>query len=89
MTIKPLADRVLIQPDEVAKKTVGGIIMTEVEKPVMGVIISTGEGTPEEPMKLKAGDKVIYGRISGIELPVNGKNVLMMRQSDCLAIITS
>ena len=85
MTIKPLADRVLVAPTEAKKQTDSGLILTETEKPVTGTIISVGEGTTDDPMQLKVGDKVMYGRHAGVEIPVDTKVCLMMRQSDILA----
>ena len=88
MNIKPLADRVLVEPAE-AEEKVGSIIIpdTAKEKPLFGTIIAAGEGKKDEPMVLKAGDTVLYGKYSGTELEHEGKKYLMMRQSDVLAIV--
>ena len=87
MTIKPLADRVLILPIE-AEQKVGGIIIpdTAKEKPLKGNVVAVGEGTKDEPMILKEGDEVLYGKYSGTELELEGVKYLIMRQSDVLAV---
>ena len=88
MNIKPLADRVLVQPAP-AEEKIGGIIIpdTAKEKPLHGKVIATGKGTKDEEMVLKAGDEVLYGKYSGTELEFEGGKYLMMRQSDVLAVI--
>ena len=88
MNIKPLADRVLVQPAP-AEETVGGIIIpdTAKEKPQRGTVVAVGDGTKDDPMVLKDGDTVLYGKYSGTELEVEGEKYLMMRQSDVLAIV--
>ena len=89
MNVKPLADRVLIEPAPAETKTVGGIIIpdTAKEKPLKGTIVAVGNGTKDEEMVLKAGDEVLYGKYSGTELEFEGEKYLMMRQSDVLAVI--
>lgn len=89
MTIKPLADRVLIEPAPAETKTVGGIIIpdTAKEKPLQGTIVAVGQGTKDEEMILKAGDVVLYGKYAGTELELEGKKYLVMRQSDVVAIL--
>ncbi|MDD3405435.1 MAG: co-chaperone GroES [Sphingobacteriia bacterium] len=89
MNIKPLADRVLIQPTAAEEKTIGGIIIPDSakEKPLKGKIIAVGNGTKDETMVLKAGDEVLYGKYSGTELELDGEKYLIMRQSDVLAIL--
>ncbi len=89
MTIKPLADRVLILPAEAEVKTASGIIIpdTAKEKPLKGEVIACGEGTKDEKMILKKGDSVLYGKYSGTELEIEGKKYLIMRQSDVLAVV--
>ncbi|MBR0361366.1 MAG: co-chaperone GroES [Paraprevotella sp.] len=89
MNIKPLADRVLIEPAPAETKTIGGIIIpdTAKEKPLQGTVIATGEGTKEETMILKEGDTVLYGKYAGTELEFEGKKYLIMRQSDVLAVL--
>ena len=88
MNIKPLADRVLVQPAP-AEEKVGGIIIpdTAKEKPQRGTVVAVGDGTTDDPMVLKDGDTVLYGKYSGTELEVEGEKYLMMRQSDVLAIV--
>ena len=89
MAIKPLADRVLIEPAAAEEKTIGGIIIpdTEKEKPLQGKVVATGNGTKDEEMVVKEGDTVLYGKYAGTELEYDGKKYLVMRQSDILAIL--
>ncbi len=89
MTIKPLADRVLVRPAAAETKTVGGIIIPDSakEKPLKGEVVAVGNGTKDEEMVLKAGDAVLYGKYAGTELDYEGEKFLIMRQSDVLAII--
>ncbi|CAH2560168.1 co-chaperone GroES [Cardinium endosymbiont of Oedothorax gibbosus] len=86
--IKPLADRVLVEPAEAEEKTVGGIIIPDSakEKPQKGEVIAVGPGKKDEPMTVKVGDKVLYGKYSGTELHVDGKLCLIMKESDIYAI---
>jgi chaperonin GroES len=87
--IKPLADRVLVEPQAAEEKTKSGIIIPDSakEKPQRGKIIAAGPGTKDEKMEVKVGDVVLYGKYAGTELTYNGKDYLIMRQSDVLAII--
>ena len=89
MEIKPLADRVLIEPAEAETKTASGLYIpdTAKEKPQRGTVIAVGCGKKDEPMELKKGDVVLYGKYAGTEINVEGKDYLMMRQSDVLAIL--
>lgn len=89
MKIKPLADRVLVEPKEAETKTASGIYIpdTAKEKPQQGTVVAVGGGKKDEPMELKVGDVVLYGKYSGTEISVEGKDYLMMRQSDILAIM--
>lgn len=89
MSIKPLADRVLIEPAPAETKTVGGIIIpdTAKEKPLQGTIVAVGKGTKDEEMVLKEGDTVLYGKYAGTELEFEGKKYLIMRQSDVMAVL--
>ena len=93
MTIKPLADRVLILPAPAEEKTIGGIIIpviipdTAKEKPLQGKVIAVGNGTKDEEMVLKVNDTVLYGKYSGTEIEHEGVKYLMMRQSDVLAVV--
>ena len=88
MTIKPLADRMLVLPAP-AEEKVGGIIIpdTAKEKPQRGKVIAVGEGTKDDKMVLKAGDEVLYGKYSGTEIESEGTKYLIMRQSDVLAVV--
>ena len=87
--IKPLADRVLIEPAAAEEKTAGGIIIpdTAKEKPQAGKVVAVGNGKPDEPMTVKVGDNILYGKYSGTELSHEGSDYLMMRESDILAIV--
>lgn len=87
--IKPLADRVLVQPDAAETKTASGIIIpdTAKEKPQQGTVVAVGTGKKDEPMTVKVGDKVLYGKYSGTEMKHEGGDYLIMRESDILAII--
>ena len=89
MNIKPLADRVLIQPAAAEEKTIGGIIIPDSakEKPLKGKVLAVGTGTKDEQMVLKAGDEVLYGKYAGTELELDGEKYLIMRQSDVLAVV--
>jgi chaperonin GroES len=89
LNIKPLADRVLVQPLEAETKTASGIIIpdTAKEKPQKGSIVAVGPGTKENPVTVKVGDSVLYGKYSGTELKLDGKDYLIMRESDILAIV--
>lgn len=89
LSIKPLADRVLVEPMEAEQKTAGGIIIpdTAKEKPQQGVVVAAGPGKKDEPMSVKAGDKVLYGKYSGTEINVDGIAYLIMRESDIFAIL--
>jgi len=87
--IKPLADRVLIEPQSAEEKTASGIIIpdTAKEKPQKGKVIAVGSGTADEKMEVKVGDMVLFGKYSGSEISVDNADYLIMRQSDILAII--
>lgn len=87
--IKPLADRVLVEPMEAEEKTASGIFIpdTAKEKPQKGTVIAVGPGTKDVTMEVKKGDVVLYGKYAGTEISVDGKDYLMMKQSDILAII--
>ena len=89
MNIKPLADRVLIQPTPAEEVTMAGIIIPDSakEKPLKGEVLAVGNGTKDEEMILKVGDTVLYGKYAGTEIELEGKKYLMMRQSDVLAVI--
>jgi chaperonin GroES len=87
--IKPLADRVLVEPMAAETKTASGIIIpdTAKEKPQKGKVVAVGPGTKDENMTVKEGDTVLYGKYSGTELKLDGTDYLMMRESDILAIV--
>ncbi len=89
MNIKPLADRVLVEPAAAEEKTAGGIYIpdTAKEKPQRGTVVAVGPGKKDEPTTVKEGDVVLYGKYSGTELQVEGKDLLIMRESDILAIV--
>ncbi|MDE6006400.1 MAG: co-chaperone GroES [Muribaculaceae bacterium] len=89
MNIKPLADRVLIEPTAAEETTMSGIIIPDSakEKPLKGKVLAVGNGTKDEEMILKEGDTVLYGKYSGTEIEFEGKKYLMMRQNDVLAIV--
>ena len=87
--IKPLADRVLVEPQEAEQKTASGLYIpdTAKEKPQKGKVIAAGPGTKDDKMEVKAGDVVLYGKYAGTEIHFDSKDYLIMRQSDILAII--
>jgi chaperonin GroES len=89
LSIKPLADRVVVEPAAAETKTASGIIIPDSakEKPQEGIIVAVGAGKKDEPLTVKVGDKVLYGKYSGTELKLNGKDYLIMRESDILAIV--
>ena len=89
VNIKPLADRVLVEAAAAEEKTASGIIIpdTAKEKPQKGKVVAVGDGKKDEPMTVKVGDIVLYGKYSGTELTVEGNEYLMMRESDIFAII--
>jgi chaperonin GroES len=87
--IKPLADRVVIKPLEAQEKTASGIIIPDSakEKPQRGTVIAAGPGTKDEKMEVKVGDVVLYGKYAGTEINIDGKDYLIMKQTDILAIV--
>ena len=87
--IQPLADRVLIEQAAAETKTASGIIIpdTAKEKPQRGTVIAVGKGLKDEPMTVKVGDTVLYGKYAGTELQLEGVDYLMMKEADILAII--
>lgn len=89
MNIKPLFDRVLIEPTAAEEVTLGGIIIpdTAKEKPLKGKVVAVGDGTKDEPMVLTIGSEVLFGKYAGTELEFDGVKYLMMRQNDVLAIL--
>ena len=89
MTIKPLADRVLVEPAAAETKTSSGIIIPDSakEKPQKGTIVAVGAGTKENPITVSVGDSVLYGKYAGTELQHEGTDYLIMKESDLLAIV--
>ena len=89
LSIKPLADRVVVDPAVAEQKTAGGIIIpdTAKEKPQKGTIVAVGNGKKDEPMTVKVGDKVLYGKYAGTEVTFDGKEYLIMKESDIYAVI--
>lgn len=89
LTIKPLADRVIVQAAAAETMTKGGIIIpdTAKEKPQKGIIVAAGPGKKDEPVTVKVGDVVLYGKYAGTEINVDGTEYLIMRESDIFAIL--
>ncbi len=89
ITLKPLADRVIVEAAPAEEKTASGIIIpdTAKEKPQRGKVVAVGSGKKDEPMTVKVGDTVLYGKYSGTEINVENKEYLIMRESDIFAII--
>lgn len=94
MAIKPLGDRVLVRPDAAEEKTSFGIIIpdTAKEKPQRGTVVAVGAGKVENGVKIdmsvKEGDKVLYGKYAGTEITVDGEDLMIMRESDILGILS-
>jgi chaperonin GroES len=89
INIKPLADRVVVEAAAAEEKTASGIIIpdTAKEKPQKGKVVAVGAGNKDEPMTVKVGDTVLYGKYAGTEVNVDGTDVLIMRESDIFAIV--
>lgn len=89
VNIRPLQDRVLVESAVAEEKTAGGIIIpdTAKEKPQKGRIVAVGSGKKDEPLTVKVGDEVLYGKYAGTEISVNGRDYLIMRESDIFAIL--
>jgi chaperonin GroES len=89
INLKPLADRVIVEAAPAEEKTASGIIIpdTAKEKPQKGKVIAIGTGKKDEPMTVKVGDTVLYGKYSGTEIQVDGKEYLIMRENDIFAVI--
>lgn len=89
VNFKPLADRVLVEPVQAETKTASGIIIpdTAKEKPQEGTVVAVSNGKPDEPMTVKVGDRVLYGKYAGSELKLDGKDYLIVREGDLLGII--
>jgi chaperonin GroES len=89
LNVTPLHDRVIVKADAAEEKTAGGIIIpdTAKEKPQRGTVVAVGAGKKDEPVTVKAGDTVLYGKYAGTEISIDGQELLIMRESDILAII--
>ena len=89
INVKPLADRVIIEPSAAEETTSGGIIIpdTAKEKPKKGKVVAAGSGKKDEPVTVKVGDHVLYGKYAGTEIQIEGQDLLIMRESDILAIV--
>lgn len=89
VSVKPLADRVLVEPAPAETKTAGGLIIpdTAKEKPAKGKVIAVGSGKKDEPMTVKVGDSVLYGKFAGTEINIEGNQYLIMKESDIYAVI--
>ena len=89
VNITPLHDRVIVKPAAAEEKTASGIIIpdTAKEKPQRGTVIAAGPGKKDEPMSVKSGDSVLYGKYAGTEISLEGEDYLIMRESDILAIV--
>lgn len=89
VSIQPLADRVLVVADAAESKTASGIFIpdTAKEKPSRGKIVAVGSGKKDEPMTVKVGDAVLYGKYAGTEITIEGTDYLIMRESDIFAIL--
>ncbi len=89
INIKPLADRVIVEPAQAEEKTASGLIIPDSakEKPQKGTVLAVGDGKKDEPLTVKAGDTVLYGKYAGTEITIDGKDLLIMRESDIFAIV--
>ena len=89
LNVKPIADRVLVEPAAAEEKTASGIIIpdTAKEKPQRGTVVAVGTGKTDEPMTVKAGDTVLYGKYGGTEITIEGTDYLIMKESDIYAIV--
>ena len=89
VNIKPLADRVIVEVSPAEEKTASGIIIpdTAKEKPQKGKVIAVGNGKKDEPLTVKVGDTILYGKYAGTEIQIEGQDLLIMRESDLLAIV--
>ena len=89
LNVTPLHDRVIVKPAPAEAKTAGGIIIpdTAKEKPQRGTIVAAGPGKKDEPVTVKVGDAVLYGKYAGTDITIDGEDLLIMRESDILAIV--
>ncbi len=89
LNIRPLADRVVVEPAAAEEKTASGIIIpdTAKEKPQRGTVVAVGPGKPDEPTTVKVGETVLYGKYAGTDISIEGRDYLIMRESDLLAVV--
>jgi chaperonin GroES len=89
LNVTPLHDRVIVRPAKAEEKTAGGIIIpdTAKEKPQRGTVVAAGPGKKDEPVTVKAGDSVLFGKYAGTEFQINGEDLLILRESDILAVL--
>lgn len=89
INFKPLADRVLVEPAAAEEKTASGLYIpdTAKEKPQRGTIVAVGTGKPDEPITVKEGDNVLYGKYSGTEISIDGTDYLIMKENDIYGIV--
>ena len=89
LNVSPLHDRVIVRPAKAEEKTAGGIIIpdTAKEKPQQGTVVAAGPGKKDEPVSVKAGDSVLYGKYAGTEIQIEGEDLLILRESDILAVL--
>lgn len=89
LNIKPIGDRVVVEAAQAEEKTASGLYIpdTAKEKPSQGVVLAVGTGKVDEPLTVKVGDKVLYGKYAGTEITVEGKEYLIMREADIYAVI--
>ena len=94
MTFRPLHDRVLVKPLEAEEKSAGGVIIpdTAQEKPVQGKVLSVGPGARDEtgklqPLDVKKGDTILFGKWSGTEVKIDGEELMIMKESDIMGVL--
>ena len=89
VNVKPLHDRVIVKPEEKAEKTAGGIIIpdTAQEKPQRGEVVAVGSGKIDEPLTVKVGDTVLFGKYSGTEIEIEGEKYLLLKETDIFVIL--
>ncbi len=89
INMKPIADRVVVEAAPAEEKTASGLYIpdTAKEKPVRGVVVAVGDGKKDEPLTVKVGDEVLYGKYAGTEITYEGKEYLIMRESDIYGIL--
>ena len=89
MALKTVLNKIIVEPVEAETKTASGIIIPDSakEKPQKGIVVATGKGKPDEPMEIKVGDSVLFGKYSGTEVNIDDKKYLVMNQSDILVVL--